>query len=105
MKRLLILLTAVMAVSADKAIVNQTTKQVKDLVDKASHYLEEARNLAYKSVAYNSRDNSTPDQACADKNTRDDLDETLKAIKKFNVNLLIRGTDNPEKDTSVTDVK
>ena len=105
MKRLLILLTSVMAVTADTASVNQTTKQVEDLVDKASINLEKARDLAYQFVAYNSRDNSTPDHADAAKATRDDLDDAHKAIKKFKANLSIRGKDTPVTDTSATKAK
>ena len=103
MKSLLILLTAVMVVTADTASVTSGTKQVKDLVDKASLYLEEARDLGYKLIAYYKRDNcTTPDHLRAAKNARDDLDEAVNAIKKFNANLSIRGTDSPV--TPVTQV-
>lgn len=103
MKSLLILLTAVMAVSANTASVTSNTKQVKDLVDKASLYLEEARDLGYKLIAYYERDNSaTLDHLWAAKNALDNLNEASNAIKKFNANLSIRGTDSPV--TPVTQV-
>lgn len=97
MKRLLILLTVIMAVTADTASVTSSTVQVSNLVKQAKKILEDAASLQYQNVAFNSRKSSksTPDHADAAENALTDINHALHATREYEANLSIRGKDAP----------
>ena len=97
MKRLLILLTAVMAVSAEKPFISERTFKVAALVDDARVSLKKAMTIQNESVAHHAKDSgsSTAAQLDASKNARDDINDALDATAKYNANLAIRGEDAP----------
>ena len=97
MKRLLILLTAVMAVSADPDCSTTNTPVVNSLVTQARSLLKQAATIQNQSVAHHAKDSSSSSAACLDasKNARDDINDALDATAKYNANLAIRGEDAP----------
>ena len=97
MKRLLILLTAVMAVSAEKAFMSESTLKVKSLVEDARASLKQAITIQNESVAHHAKDSSssTAAQLDASQNVSDDINDALNATAKVKANYAARLTNAP----------
>ena len=95
MKRLLILLTAVMAVSAEKPFISERTFKVAALVDDARVSLKKAMTIQNESVAHHAASGSPAAYLDKSKNVRNDLSDALNATSKVKANHATRVQETP----------
>ena len=98
MKRLLILLSAIMVVTADTAEASKPTIEAMEIVYQARDLLIGAEKILYDIVAYDSRERNvgaSANQVDADKNLRNDIGHALNNLKKAEANIRVRGKASP----------